>query len=479
MSERKSAPWRKIAAGGALCAALVAGVWGGSIERATVAWAAGFFTNGVCTAGSTGTSTGSPAVTFCNNSNTYPLTGNEQVPADTELSGGQSPQSEAITVAQLGGYDLSQASRGNALAGGDATTNTFVHGTTGSTVNTTATYGGPTDWFYWSGTSTNMTVSQDSTAADVPAGYLDSFKMARTSGQTGVVQVCMGQEVESVASYQFQGAVAELDFHARAGANFSGASSNMTAYIIYGTAADEGSSKMAFGLNGGGGGNAAWTGQANATAAVIPISTTLGRYAAIASIPTTAKELGVALCWTPVGTAGTNDYISFAGIQLVRNQTNLGAVNATAGFSCAAGGVQCMGFDRKPLNVDVGYQQRYATSIVEGGAASHPLFQSMLSNGTSTTCYGFIPYPVPMRAAPSYSNALTASTFKLLANASGTMTAAALSTPFSAVTDSTTGNGTLGAQLTFTASGLAGTVGDTCVLEGIGGGGTILFSAEL
>src|ERR1700721_1089135 len=69
--------------------------------------------------------------------------------------------------------------------------------------------------------------------------YKYAFKMARTSGQTGVVPVCMMQEIESVNSYAFDGATAELDFFAVAGSNFSAANSKMTAYLAPGTGTDE------------------------------------------------------------------------------------------------------------------------------------------------------------------------------------------------------------------------------------------------
>lgn len=62
----------------------------GALVLATgVAYAGGFFTNGLPVAGQ------SPYTT------TLPLTGLERIPADTQLSGGASPQSEAITTAQL------------------------------------------------------------------------------------------------------------------------------------------------------------------------------------------------------------------------------------------------------------------------------------------------------------------------------------------------------------------------------------------
>jgi hypothetical protein len=182
------------------------------------------------------------------------------------------------------------------------------------------------------------------------AGTKAAFKMARTSGQTGVVQMCMLQEVESVNVYQLQGQIAELDFEAITGANFSPASGNMTAYIITGTGTDQGvagSASVAFGLNAGGGGSGGWTGQANATAAVIALGgVSTGRYAAVGTIPAAATEIAVAICMTPVGTAGTNDYVAFQNIQLVRNPAR---PRPRPGYSCDNQSntlMQCTAFDR-------------------------------------------------------------------------------------------------------------------------------------
>jgi hypothetical protein len=76
-----------------------------------------------------------------------------------------------------------------------------------------------------------------------------------------------------------------------------------------------------------------------------------------------------------------------------------------------------------------------------------------------------------MFKAPTYSNALTASTFKLNAAAANT----ALSTPFSA----TTGANTIyNASVTFTASGLGATAGFACNLVSAAGSGTMQFTAD-
>lgn len=328
-----------------------------------------------------------------------PPTGNELQPADTALPQGQSPQTVLIPLNVQAAFFNGLPGASNVLIGGDATTNLFQRATTGASETTTYAYGGPDRWAYWSGTGTAVTVSRDSTAADLQTGYQYAFKMARTSGQTGVVQTCMAQEVESANAYQFAGTTAELDFHATTGANFSAANSNMTAYIVYGTGADEGMQKLAWGLNAGGGGSTAWTGQANATAAVISLGgvSTAGRYAAIANIPATATEIGVALCYTPVGTAGTNDYIAFGNIQLRRNTANAAFASATVGYASTA--VPLASFERRPSFLEAQYQYRYFYKLTEG-AAIQTRAECFNSDTTHAQCQIYT--PVPMRIAPVF-----------------------------------------------------------------------------
>jgi hypothetical protein len=371
------------------------------------------------------------------------------------------------TSLSLAGLNNSQPTRNNVLIGGDATTNLWQRATTGSSVTTTVTYGGPDRWAYWSGASTAMTVSRDSTAADLPASaYQYGFKMARTSGQTGVVQVCMAQEIESVNSYQLAGSTVEFDFHATAGANFSAASSNMTAYIVYGTSTDEGMASLAKGLNGGGGGSAGWTGQANATAAVIPITTTNARYAAIATVPATATEVGVALCFTPVGTAGTNDYIAFSGIQLVRNSALASKVSATLGYACTT--INCTGFDRRQQGDETDLQYRYYYQVNDNVANTVPITLCQATTTSAVVCP--IPFPVTMRTAPT-ATASASTAFGDTATA-GAPTAC---TGFAVVASSTsvqTGKVTCTAGATTTAGGSSQLVGANTAAN-------VNFSAEL
>jgi hypothetical protein len=392
------------------------------------------------------------------------------------VKGVPSAQNQYASALQLAGYADSLPGSANVLIGGDATTNLFQRATTGASVTTTATYGGPDRWFYWSGTNTAMTVSRTTTAADLPAsGFTAGFKMAKTAAQTGVVQTCMAQVVETSNSMQFAGQTAELSFYATAGATFSAASSNVTAYVVYGTGTNEGAAAMAFGLNAGGGAGAGWTGQANGTAAVIPISTVNNRYAAVASIPATATEIGVALCFTPVGTAGANDYVSFSGIQLVRNASLIESVDTNSGYTCAptsaSPAIDCTAFNGRLLGAEASLQYRYFYKVTES-AAIFPFAPCVAVDTTHTNC--LVAFPVPMRIAPT----LTA----VAGFASPTSTTQATLGACSALAAATTVTSTVAA----TTAQLVNCTATTIPAAGVGsflysnnGSGTLSFNSEL
>jgi hypothetical protein len=374
-------------------------------------------------------------------------------------------QNYYASAALLGNYSASLAGNNseNALIGGDATTNLFAYGTTGSSVTTTQTYGGPNRWIYWSGTSTAMTVSQDSTAADLPtAGYQYAFKMARTSGQTGVVQVCMAQEVESVNSYAFAGNTAELDFHAIPGANYSPANGNIQPYIIYGTGTDQGVARLAYGLNAGGTGTIGWTGQVNLTANVQVGGG--GRVTFVAPIPTTATEVAVAICFTPVGTAGTNDYIALSGIQLTRNS----ALTATAGASGAGlplNDTRAKSFARRSQALETTLQQRYYWNAAE--SVTTDFGTCVAVSTTSGRC--FIPNPTTMRVAPT-----PTATVGSMTQTGSTGTQINL-TALAATSGATTQYG-IGLTTTVT---LGFTIGNAGILQSNSGVGAVGGNAEL
>lgn len=393
-----------------------------------------------------------------------------------DIANGQpSAQSVYANSALLGNYSATLGGNNpeNAIIGGDATTNLWARGTTGSSVTTTLTYGGPDRFAYWSGTSTAMTVSRSNTAGEQPAQFAYGFKMARTSGQTGVVQMCMMQVLESVNSYGFAGQTAEIDFHAFTGANFSAASQNMTVYLISGTGVDGSAATAAFNLNAGGGGSSLWTGQVN-TGVVVSLQGIgiQARYTVAVPVPAAAAQVAVALCYTPVGTAGTNDYITISGIQLTRNSA-LTTVAGTAGAALNPNDLRAKSFARRTQALETLLQQRYYVAIAESVTSGAQ--QTSSGNGASTTtCSLYVPFPVTMRAAPTFGaigTALSASTWTI----THVVTATALSTPFLAVLGANTVNG--GSLTATVASGL--TTGQTCVLTSANGGSILGFTAEL
>jgi len=252
--------------------------------------------------------------------------------------------------------------------------------------------------------------------------------------------------------------MAEFSFFALAGANFSAASSALQITIGSGTGADGSAATFFAGT---------WTGYANAIQSTTPISATWTRYVAQAAIPATAVQVGVSLCYTPVGTAGTNDWFEFSGAQLGVNQAG------TAGYIGPASGGAVMSFEHRPLGIELDLAQRYEWSITEPAAS---LSVAPSGQGASTTtCVLSIPTPKQMRAAPTVTfigTALGATTWTVTHVVTNTV----LSTPFMAAT---TGGSTVNSINVTATTGATLTAGQTCTLTGAAGGSIINASAEL
>jgi hypothetical protein len=145
-------------------------------------------------------------------------------------------QSWFVNALTLANYAATQPGNNpeNAIVGGDFSTNLFQDGTSVGSVAGTITYVAD-QWAAWGGTTTVITGTQQ---ADAPAGYLDSLRINKASGTGGTVPACVVQEIPSANSYRFQGQTAEFDFHAKAGAGFSSATSALAVSIVYGTGTD-------------------------------------------------------------------------------------------------------------------------------------------------------------------------------------------------------------------------------------------------
>jgi len=155
-----------------------------------------------------------------------------------------------------------------------------------------------------SGTS-GYTVTQLSQANTGLSGFYNALRYQRNSGQTNTTTMAFGQTIETANCYDLAGQTVTLSFWARAGANFSAASSQITARVATGTGTDQGSA---------GAYNGTWTGYAQ-TNTVVTITTSWVRYSIAVTIPSGVNEIQILFYWAGVGTAGTNDYADFTGIQ--------------------------------------------------------------------------------------------------------------------------------------------------------------------
>ena len=192
-------------------------------------WASGFFTNGVGVAGGTQYPT------------TLPLTGAEQLPADTELSSGQSPQSEAITTGQLSSALSDPGNPRNFLLNGDMAINQQGSATiTGGTTTITALQFSADRWFVDTNVTSGAGRSVVKTATPAPpTGFTQEINAFRNSGAL-TQPVCLIQEIETTRSTQLAGQYVVLSAYLYQAAGLTAPANVVSGYVIYGTGTDQG-----------------------------------------------------------------------------------------------------------------------------------------------------------------------------------------------------------------------------------------------
>jgi hypothetical protein len=326
---------------------------------------------------------------------TVPLSGNEQVPADT----GGSPPSVRITSRQLGQYLLGYDPQRNWLIAGDASQNLWQRGTTGAVSSGLVVFG-PDRWAYWGTSATAMQVSQDLTSAAVLPGFGAAYRMQRVAGSTGTDMLCMGQEVSSVNSVMLQGQFVSLDFDVLGGADLS--ASQVGIYIMTGTGVDEGMQKLAFGFNGGGGGSVGWTGQNRVVGALYSPLVVGGmrQPAVVGWMPTNETEVGVLLCMTPTGTAGTYDFLDFSAIQLRMASALAPFASLYSAYEAAA--LPTPPFVWRPNTLETFLQYAYYWQETENAGTS-VVGSSCRVGSANNQADCFMLFPVPLNRVPDMS----------------------------------------------------------------------------
>lgn len=337
----------------------------------------------------------------------------------------------------------------NLLIGGDFGTNPWQRGTTFVSITNTISYTADR-WFAYSVAGGDITVARST--LNTPTGYSAWMQFGRSATNVSTTNICMAQIVESAQATAAQGKPLAFSFLANAGANFSAANSQINVSLIAGTGLNDGAASLA---------TSSWAGQTyliSATALTITTTATASpkyKFIYTGPVASTVNELAVQICYTPVGTAGANDYILLNSLQLE-----------------AAGDASF--FEHRSPASENQLAQRYLYVLTE------PVTNVLVGLGqaTSTTvCRIATEGPVTMRITPTLRvlpNAV-GNGFKVL-NASGTA---------QAVTSITSATGQTPSYLSLlvTTGGLV--AGNACLLTGSGGtvitspAGQLLFDAEL
>jgi hypothetical protein len=274
----------------------------------------------------------------------------ETLVADSSTSTGLRYIPATVTANPVinGAYDIFQ--RGTTTTGGAAKygADRWLQGRGGATA----------------GITTTQQLTSDTT--NLPT-ILNCIRLQRDSGDTSTQFLYLENNFENVNSTPFVGQTVTLSFYARAGANYSAASSLMNARVISGT----GTNQRAI---------SGFTGQILEINQNATLTTTWQRFSYSATISSLATQLAVRFTMTPVGTAGADDYLEVTGAQL-----DLGAVALP--FRRSGGTIQG----------ELALCQRYYYRLTQ--LNTKPLAYG--ANSTTSVHRAYLYFPVEMRIAPS------------------------------------------------------------------------------
>ena len=315
---------------------------------------------------------------------------------------------------------------------------------------TTAVYGADRWACQGNATSTTGRSSIVTTAALLPLGFAQVNLLYRNSAAL-TQPICAIQEVPGKESLALAGKTVTLSVYETALAGLAADNGNVTTLsIIYGTGAEEGiqtpSTSPAI--------TPAWTGIAFAVNQTqITISAVPTRYSVTGTIPTTATEVGVEICFTPTATgAGVTDGFAWTGAQLEV------APGPTA-------------YEFHTVQADLSKAQRYYWQWAEtvSSTADSP-FMCAAQSTTVAVCKAVL--HMPLRAAPTV--ACTAGTIKR--QVAGTDTAVSACAAV-ATTNGVSGVDAVSITATVASGDTAGLAG-TMMSGNSTGGGLITASAD-
>jgi hypothetical protein len=219
-------------------------------------------------------------------------------------------------------------------------------------------------WWVFSGVST---VGEPSYITSTGlTNFPNALRAQRQASNTGTAAVAIGQTIESADVHQLKGKTVTVSFWARAGANFSSASSALNVFLTQGTGVDQGTSAVI---------TQTWTGFSNTTIGTATLTTSWQKFTYTSTVSSATNEMAVQIYYVPVGTAGANDYFDLTGVQLEQ-----GAI-ATP-------------FEQRPYGLEFELCRRH---FLSGGTQYGPA----TSFGLGNSYHGTVSFPIAMRAVPA------------------------------------------------------------------------------
>jgi len=242
----------------------------------------------------------------------------------------------------------------------------WQRGTSGFTTTNSGTF--VADRMYmFSGVSTTSTASQ--VTSTTLSGFPFATRIQRSSGNTGTNDILYFQAIETSNCQDLAGRTISVSFYARAGSDYSAASSNLLALVATGSGSDQGIDSWIA---------STWTSSLTSTIGTAVLTTSWQRFSYSYTVPAGTNEIILAFNSPRTGTAGANDYFDITGIQLEAGS------NATD-------------FERRPIGTELALCQRYFYRYATANAD----FQEIANRTGLTTAYISINTPEPMRTTPT------------------------------------------------------------------------------
>lgn len=267
--------------------------------------------------------------------------------------------SNAVTQAKLS-TDVPLSGIRNAIINGSF--DIWQRGTSGVAIAATASSSFRADRWTTYRSVAGSTQSQISPSLD---GFQYALRIQRDSGNTATNTIYAGTSLETSTATKLVNKPVVLSFYARAGSNYSAASSGLAVLLSSGTGAETNGVYNAF------------TSATSVISTTATLTTSWQRFIYYGTMPATSTQLLVQFGFTPVGTASTNDYFDITGVQLEQN-------------------VQPTPFEQRPIGVELALCQRYFVRFANSGQ-----FYGVGQITPTNAAYVVIPLPVPMRTAPN------------------------------------------------------------------------------